>query len=399
MNVIPYELAVEKLTHAFGKILSAEDKPVALCKGRVAAEDAFSSEDFPPFDRSTVDGYAMSHKDTAAATTAAPSLMSLKGEIAMGEYTEAVIDAGECFYVSTGGMLPRGADAVTMIENAEVSNGEVYVFTGLHRGENVAFKGADVRAGEPVVRRGERLTSPRIGLLCSLGIAAVKVYGKLSYYLISTGDELVPPFEEYKKGKIRDTNTAILLSELSEIGNVVKSVVVKDDYAELSAKVREGLSEADVVILSGGSSVGKADYTAKLFSEYGSPLFGGVAVKPGKPTLAAEADGKLLIGLPGHPMAAFTSYRLIVLRALLRACGSDLERPVICRAAKNFPGGKGRSAVVPVRLSNRNEYTAAEPLFYQSGMLSVIGSADGFALLPDYAEGVPAGAPLEVYKI
>ncbi len=399
MNVIPYALAVEKLTDAFGKILVTETVPVSCAMARILACDVYSPEDFPPFDRSTVDGYAHSYKDSSAASAAVPSVLTLKGEVAMGEYTEARINSGECFYVPTGAMLPAGADAVTMIENAEVSNGEVYVSSSLHRGENVVFKGADVHVGETVIRRGERLLSPEIGLLCSLGINFVRVYKKLSFYVVSTGDELVAPDEECQKGKIRDTNTAVLTAELSGIGNVVGAMTVNDDYNKLSATVRKGLSEADVVILSGGSSVGKADYTAKLFSEYGRPLFGGVAVKPGKPTLAAEADNKLLIGLPGHPMAAFTSYRLIVLRALLNACGSDTEPPVVCRAAKNFPGGRGRSAVIPVRLVNKDEFTAAEPLFYKSGMLSVISSADGFALLPDYVEGVPAGAPLEIYRI
>lgn len=399
MNVIPYSLAVKKLTEAFGKILVTETVPVSRASARTAACDVFSPEDFPPFSRSTVDGYAHSHKDSSAASAAVPSVLSLKGEVGMGEYVKARINSGECFYVPTGAMLPEGADAVTMIENAEVSNGEVYLSSSLHRGENVVFKGADIRVGETVIRRGERLTSPKIGLMCSLGIAFVKVYKKLSFYVVSTGDELVPPDAECPIGKIRDTNTSVLIAELSEIGNVVGALTINDDYGKLSETVRKGLSEADVVILSGGSSVGKADYTAKLFSEYGTPLFGGVAIKPGKPTLAAEAGKKLLIGLPGHPMAAFTSFRLIVLRALLNACGSDIEPPVVCRAAKNFPGGRGRSAVIPVKLVNKVEFTAAEPLFYKSGMLSVISSADGFALLPDHVEGVSAGAPLEVYRI
>ena len=196
MNVIPYALAVEKLTDAFGKILVTETVPVSCAMARILACDVYSPEDFPPFDRSTVDGYAHSYKDSSAASAAVPSVLTLKGEVAMGEYTEARINSGECFYVPTGAMLPAGADAVTMIENAEVSNGEVYVSSSLHRGENVVFKGADVHVGETVIRRGERLLSPEIGLLCSLGINFVRVYKKLSFYVVSTGDELVAPDEK-----------------------------------------------------------------------------------------------------------------------------------------------------------------------------------------------------------
>lgn len=399
MNVIPYPSAVKILSEAFGKIVSAEAVPVRDAAGRISAADVFSPEPFPPFDRSSVDGYALSHRDSAAASAAVPAILSLKGEVRMGNPAGLVLSPGECAYVPTGGMLPEGADAVLMIEDAEKSADEIYVSKSLHVGENVLRTGADIAAGERVLTAGERMTAARAGVLSSVGITSVRAFKRLDYYVISTGDELVPPGAKCEKGKIRDTNTVMLVSELSKIGNVKGALQVSDDYPELRRAVSEGLSVSDVVILSGGSSVGKADYTAKLFSEFGRVLFGGVAVKPGKPTLAAETDGRILIGLPGHPMAALTSYRLIVLRALLNACGSDLAAPVVCRAERNFPGGKGRSAFIPVKLINRGDHTAAEPLFYQSGMLSAVGSADGFALLDDSVEGVPKGAPLEVYGI
>ena len=397
INVISYEDAVKALSRAFGGAIGTISLPVTECAGFIAAEDVYAPEDVPPFDRSVVDGYAASYRDTSAASPSVPSILILKGESRMGEATGEVLSSGECFYVPTGGMLPAGADAVLMIEDSEKVNDEIYFSRTLHKGENVIFKGADVAKGDVVLKKGERLGAAVIGALCSMGIATVKVYRKLDYFVISTGDELVPANAECPIGKIRDTNTAILAAELSETGNVVGTALVSDDYEALSRSMRAALDVADVVVVSGGSSVGKADYTAKLFREFGEPLFGGVAVKPGKPTLAAKAGKKLLVGLPGHSMAAFSSCRLILRRALLNACGSDLPAPVVCRALRNFPGGKGRTAVVPVKLKNLPEYTGAEPLFYQSGMLSVISSADGFALLADHVEGVDKGAPLEVY--
>ena len=223
MNVIPYEEAVKTLSHAFGGAIGTISLPVTECAGFIAAEDVYAPEDVPPFDRSVVDGYAASYKDTSAASPSVPSILILKGESRMGEATQARLTPGECFYVPTGGMLPAGADAVLMIEDSD---------------ENVIFKGADVAKGDVVLKKGERLGAAVIGALCSVGISSVKVYRKLDYFVISTGDELVPANAECHIGKIRDTNTAILAAELSEIGSVVGTALVTDDYEALSRAMR-----------------------------------------------------------------------------------------------------------------------------------------------------------------
>ena len=256
MDVIPYEEAVKTLSRAFGGAIGTISLPVTECAGFIAAEDVYAPEDVPPFDRSVVDGYAASYKDTAAASPSVPSVLALKGESRMGEATQARLTPGECFYVPT-----------LMIEDSEKVNDEIYFSRTLHKGENVIFKGADVAEGDVVLKKGERLGAAVIGALCSMGIATVKVYRKLDYFVISTGDELVPANAECPIGKIRDTNTAILAAELSEIGSVVGTALVTDDYEALSRSMRAALDVADVVVVSGGSSVGKADYTAKLFRE------------------------------------------------------------------------------------------------------------------------------------
>ena len=234
MNVIPYEEAVKTLSRAFGGAIGTISLPVTECAGFISAENVCSPEAVPPFDRSVVDGYAASYKDTAAASASVPSVLALKGESRMGEATQARLTPGECFYVPTGGMLPAGADAVLMIEDSEKVNGEIYFSRTLHKGENVIFKGADVAEGDVVLKKGERLGAAVIGALCSMGIATVKVYRKLDYFVISTGDELVPANAECHIGKIRDTNTAMLAAELSEIGSVVGTALVTDDYEALS---------------------------------------------------------------------------------------------------------------------------------------------------------------------
>ena len=255
MNVIPYEEAVETLSRAFGGAIGTISLPVTECAGFIAAEDVYAPEDVPPFDRSVVDGYAASYKDTSAASPSVPSILILKGESRMGEATGEVLSSGECFYVPTGGMLPAGADAVLMIEDSEKVNDEIYFSRTLHKGENVIFKGADVAKGDVVLKKGERLGAAVIGALCSVGISSVKVYRKLDYFVISTGDELVPANAECPICKIRDTNTAILAAELSEIGSVVGTALVTDDYEALSRSMRAALETFAGMAVPAGKAV------------------------------------------------------------------------------------------------------------------------------------------------
>lgn len=398
LKVMSYPAAVAAVGERFSTLLKTETLSVGEAYGAICAEDVLSPETVPAFNRSTVDGYAVVCSDTNAASAASPAVFELTGAVEMGKTADFPVGGGRCCYVPTGGMLPENADAVAMIEDCERRGDEILLSAPLRHLENVAVRGEDISEGEAVLKRGDTIGACKTGALCAAGITRVSVYRKPRFYVISTGDELVGCDEECPLGKVRDVNTA-LVAAAADKWKFAGSERVKDDKELLSRAISRGLERANVVIVSGGSSVGIADYTERLFAEFGDVFLHGVAVKPGKPTLAASRGDKLLIGLPGHPMAAFTSFKLIFERAYLSAAGAERENFLYAEAAVNFAGGRGRACVMPVRLFSEGGTVKAQPLFYKSGMISVLAKCDGFAVLPDYAEGAYKGERLEIYGI
>lgn len=398
-KVLSYPAAVAAVCQRFAAMLTSDTVSVRDAAGAVCASDVISFETVPAFNRSTVDGYAVACADTNAASAASPAVFDLAGEVAMGECADFAIARGSCVYVPTGGMLPAGADAVAMTEDCERRGKEILLSSPLRHFENVAVRGEDITAGDAVLKRGDTIDACKTGALCAAGITRVEVYRKPRFYVISTGDELVGCDEPCPAGKVRDVNTELISAAAAHRWEKAGSERVKDDKDLFAQAVARGLESADVVIVSGGSSVGIADYTERLFAEFGDVFLHGVAVKPGKPTLAASCGKKLLVGLPGHPMAAFVSFKLIFERAYLAATGAERENFLFAEAAVNFAGGRGRACVMPVRLFVEDGKVKAQPLFYKSGMISVLARCDGFAVLPDYAEGAYKGERLEIYGL
>ena len=398
LRVMSYTAALAAVERKFSAMLVAEKRDVDKAAGMICAADVLSAETVPAFDRSTVDGYAVACADTNAASAASPAVFGLVGEIGMGECADMTVGGGMCAYVPTGGMLPAGADAVAMIEDCERRGDEILLSTPLRHLENVACRGEDISEGEVILRRGDTLDACKTGALCAAGVTSVEVYRKPSFYVVSTGDELVAYDQPCPLGKVRDVNTE-LISVATSRWSLAGRERVPDDEEALSGAIGRGLDCADIVVVSGGSSVGIADLTERIFARYGEVFMHGVAMKPGKPTLAASSRGKLLVGLPGHPMAAFTSFKLIFERAYLAATGAERGNFLFARASVNFAGGRGRACVMPVKLSVEDGEVSARPLFYKSGMISVLASCDGFAVLPENAEGAYKGERLEIYGL
>ena len=398
LKVMPYEKAVAAVAERFAKMSVAEQVKTSDAAGRICAEDVVSRETVPAFDRSTVDGYAVFHGETNAASAASPAVFSLGGEVLMGQPADSEAGDGKCVYVPTGGMLPKGADAVAMIEDAEKRGDEILLSKPLRIYENVTRKGEDIECGAAILKKGDVINACKAGALYAAGITCIKAVKRPRFYVISTGDELVDCAEECPAGKVRDVNTGLLRSA-ADAWEFAGAERVTDDFELLSQALTRAEQVADVILLSGGSSVGVADYTERLFAERGDLFLRGVAMKPGKPTLAAYRDGKLFVGLPGHPMAAYTAFRLIFERAYLRAAGAEKELFLRARAAVNFAGGVGRSCVMPVRLFRENGEVFAAPLFYKSGMISVLAACDGFTVIADYEEGVQKGEMLDIYGL
>lgn len=370
--------------------------PLLRASGRTLACDLQAAEDVPAFDRTTVDGYAVHAADTFGAGAAIPAQLTVVGSVAMGEEPQFSLHAGECAAISTGGMLPQGADAAVMVEHTDNDHGLCLVYRSVAPGENVTRRGDDIAAGSTVLRAGTRIGAPQIGVLSALGVYEVPVFRRPVIAVISTGDELVQ--KDPAAGQVRDVN-GYLLSALIERagGEALFYGAVADERQRIADALKDCLEKADAVLISGGSSAGTRDMTVGILDELGEVFFHGIAMKPGKPTIFGTAQGKPVFGLPGHPLAAYFVFRLIVAEYLRAMLQTPADKPL--RAAvlsTNVPSNHGREEYLCVRVNERNE---AVPLHTKSGVISVLSCADGFIRIPRDTEGLEKGANVEICEL
>ncbi|WML50449.1 molybdopterin molybdotransferase MoeA [Neobacillus sp. PS3-34] len=339
----------------------------------VLSESVKAAENVPGFDRSTVDGYAVRAGDTYGSTESMPGFLTVAGEVRMGEIADKPVGSGEAIYVPTGGMLPPGSDSVIMIEHCEEIAGLLNTYKQVAPGENVIKAGEDIRMGEILLEEGTRLRPQELGALAALGITEVEVYRKIKVAYLSSGDEIVPyQTQTLKTGQIRDINY-LTIAGLAREWNIEVQYggIVCDDFEIFSKQAKELYDQTDCLILSGGSSVGAKDYTTDVIQSLGDPgvYVHGISVKPGKPTILAMADGKPVIGLPGHPASAMIIFRLFGERILKRLSGEVLEKKperIFARITKNIPSSPGRSDYIRVRLFEKDSEWWAEPIIGKS---------------------------------
>ncbi|HMM68873.1 MAG TPA: molybdopterin molybdotransferase MoeA [Gudongella oleilytica] len=387
-----------------GYTLQSEELELEKTTGRTLSEDVVSEEDVPGFDRSTVDGYAIVAEDSHGATDSIPSLLMIKGEVRMGEEAALTIKNGETVYVPTGGMIPKGATAMVMIENTEkMDDNTLLIYKPVSVGENILFKGEDVRVGQTVLRKGYRLTPQGIGVLASLGITKAKVYKKPRVHIISTGDEIIEIRDKLDIGKIRDINSYSIGSLVESLGGEISGrVIIGDDYDQLLKGVLEGLEKCDILILSGGSSVGTRDYTYQVIEALGGKgvLIHGLAIKPGKPTIVGDGRGKLVVGLPGHPVSSIVVFKAIVepfIRSLMNR--EDILPQVRALVTQNFPSSPGKETYHMVRLDKEHGEYLAIPSFGKSGMITLLSGSQGYIVIKEHEEGVNKGELRDVFLI
>ena len=397
LNVVSMDEAIRITQAEFSSYEIGNEKlNISDCIGRVLAEDIVSNENIPPFDRSTVDGYAVLSSDTFGAGESMPSMLSLTGEILMGEQAKDTLSSGECIKISTGGMLPKGADSVVMVEHTEqMIDGTCLIYKAVSPYQNVTKKGDDVKIGQKVINKGTLITSKHIGILCALGITEVECAKKIKVGIISSGDEIVPVEESVPLGKIRDINSHFLASLIKENGYDAKEYgIVRDDFDELYCTLQKAADECDAVLISGGSSAGAKDMTAAVIDKNGEVFFHGIAVKPGKPTIFGKVKGKAVFGLPGHPAAAYLITKTVVMN-LLRFCSKQESKPLTLSAeiTESISSNHGREELVPVILKG----SKAHPLFFKSGLVSLLSSADGFVIIPRNKEGLFKDEKVTVY--
>ncbi len=367
--------------------------------GRVLAEDISASEYVPDFDRSTVDGYAVRARDTFGCSDAIPAILPLCGEVLMGKGAAFALPEGACCEVPTGGEIPKGADCAVMIEYTEnYGDGTIGIGKAAAPGQNMIFRGDDVFPGKTVLDRGRLLSSQDIGALAAIGRTRVPVVKKLRVGLVSTGDELVPPDAIPGPGQVRDVNAPLLGAMLRAFGTEVTAYgIVRDDEAELSDAVRRAAAENDAVLLSGGSSAGVKDAACRIIESMGELLLHGIAMKPGKPAILGKAGEIPLVGLPGHPVAAYFVAKLFVLPLLGRLEGREMPRyTVAARLTESVGANHGRAQYTCVKLEENNGRLLARPIRSKSGLITTLAGSDGFFCIGRDCEGLPQGAEIQV---
>ena len=383
----------------FSSLGETELVSLGAAMGRVLAEDIAATEYVPDFDRSTVDGYAVRARDTFGCSDSIPAILPLQAEVLMGQGAEFQLNPEECVAVPTGGAMPRGADAVVMVEFSEdYGDGTIGIGKSVAPGQNMIFRGDDVFPGKVILQKGRVLSSQDIGALAAIGRVQVPVKKRLTVGVISTGDELVPPEVMPGPGQVRDVNSPMLEAMLGAFGvNVINYGIVIDNEALLSEKVHKAVAECDAVLLSGGSSVGVKDAACRIIESMGSLLLHGIAIKPGKPTILGKAGVKPLVGLPGHPVAAYFITKLFVLPLLSRLQGRMQEiYTTTAKVTESIGANHGRAQYQCCRLERREGQLYAYPIRGKSGLITTLAGADGYFCIDRDCEGLPKFAEIQV---
>ena len=383
--------------------LGREIIPIDAALGRVLAADVVSPVDVPSFDRSNVDGFAVVAEDTFGASEEVPRTVLLGGEeIHTGIIPASVLHPGTAVLIATGGMVPRGADAVVMVEYAESRGGELRIARAVTAGSGISFAGTDITAGETVLRQGQLLTSRDTGVLAAIGVAKVTVWRQPTVAILSTGDEIIAPGDPMQPAKVYDSNAQILADAVKESGGQpMRLGITHDDVAALRARLHQALAAADIVLLSGGTSKGAGDVSYRVVAELKDPgiVAHGVALKPGKPICLAATKGRPVVVLPGFPTSAiFTFHEFVapVIR-LLAGRGSEERLVVPAKLAVKVNSEIGRTEYLLVGLvQTPNEGLAAYPMGQGSGSVTTFSRADGFATIGRHEEIVEAGTIVNI---
>ncbi|NWF87185.1 molybdopterin molybdenumtransferase MoeA [Candidatus Bathyarchaeota archaeon] len=392
--------------HSTPKPLGVEKIPLLKAHNRVLAEDIIALMDIPPFSRSTVDGYAVKAEDTYGAEENKPIKLTICGSANVGEPPKIVVKRGEAAEIVTGAPMPEGADAVVMIEYTERKDDALYVYRAIAKDGNVMKAGSDIKKGEKILKAGQLLGSSEIGVLAALGLAKAAVYVVPRVAVLSTGAEVTEPGKKLPQGKIYDINAYSLSGAVRESGaEPIYLGVVPDEASELRKTLKHALESADIVITSGGVSVGPKDLLPQTLDALGKPgvIVCGIAIKPGKPTTVAVIDGKMVFSLPGHPTSALLIFHLLVRPILQRMAGlkeKEVFEVKAFAALRMFPA-KGRRTFVMVKLKrDKTNRLLAEPVQEGlSGAITTLAKADGFVEIPENQQFIDAGEEVTVHLL
>jgi len=412
LDVVDRDEAARRFhTHLKLRPVGSETVPLSRALGRILARASAAEVDVPGFDRASVDGFAVHADDTAGASERAPRTLTLNPEILTpGKEPQLPVTPGTATLIATGGMVPRGADAVVMVEHTEAVDCDGNTIVEIRRpaaaGQFIAFAGSDLARGETMLRAGQVLTSRETGMLAAVGRAAVEVWRKPRVAIISTGDEIIAPGDPTRAGAVYDSNAAILAAAVEEAGGLAHPLGIgPDDEEVLSRLVGGGLASCDMVILSGGTSKGAGDLCYRAIAGFREPgiVVHGVALKPGKPLCLAVTGGKPIVVLPGFPTSAIFTFHEFVAPVIRAFAGLSAERAEYLAATLplRISSERGRTEYLMVSLVRTGEEgaLAAYPNPKGSGAVTAFSQADGFISIGQHVESVPAGTPVQVQLI
>jgi len=387
--------------------MEKETQPLDKALDRVLGHDIRSDINVPDFPRAIMDGYAVKAASTFGASEGNPAYLNVIANIAMGEAPNISIKPGEAAKISTGGMLPKGTDSVVMIEHTDaIDDITVEVYRSVAPGQHVIQIGEDLQANKIILSQGQKLRPQEIGILAALGIETVSVYRQPVVAIVSTGDEIVPITDTPTLGQIRDINSYTLAGQVIQAGGLPMGMgIVTDDFKALDQMCRAAIEQADVIFVSGGSSVGMRDFTIEVLEKLPDSeiLAHGISISPGKPTILAKVGQKLFCGLPGHVASAMVVFHMVI-RPYIEHIGGrnpDFDRPRICNARlqRNLASKQGRVDCIRVRIHQEAHQLIAEPILGKSGLIRTMIEADGLVCIDKNTEGLDKGADVEVHLL
>jgi len=393
--VISLEEARAILDATGAPIANVETTMLGEANGRVLASDVVAQGDVPPFSRAGMDGYAVRAGDTQGASRAAPRTLTKIGTLYTGQASQLTVRDGECVEISTGAPIPDGADAVIMVEETDSDDDTVVrILAEVQPQQNIGRQGSDIQTGQVVVAAGELMNASRIGALAAIGTLWVDVYDRPRVAILSTGNEVVDPGRALKPGQIYDINRFTLAAVVSDNGGIPIVYPPAPDTLDALLEALDDLVDYDIVVFSGGSSVGERDLIRDAIAAKGKMLFHGVAVKPGKPTGLGVVNGKPVFALPGYPTSCLSNAHLLLVPMLRRIArlGPRVSRTLTMPLATRIASTVGRHQFYTVRIENGT----VVPAFKASGAITSMSRADGYIEIPAHVNAVEAGTPVDV---
>ena len=383
--------AAKEILFSLSKEVDAEKVSIDDALGRVLAEDIAASVDVPPFAKSAMDGYAVIASDTFGASNTQHKILKQIGQVYPGDFPDEKVGESTCFEIATGAPIPEGADAVLMVEYTEKNDDEITIYRAVAPGENVIKAGSDIKSGTKVLEKGVILNPRLSAVLAATGISEVPVKRKPIVAVCSTGNELVRAPEKLGKGQIYETNARSLIDGLREIQcEPLDLGIAVDDKDDLRAKIIDAVQNADIVLLTGGSSMGATDLLVEVLSELGEVIVHGIAVKPGKPTIISKVNDKIVFGLPGHPASALSNFYILVKPLIYQMLGTEKPADIVVEAkiTRKIASTIGRYEFLAVRTYENAGELFAEPVLKGSSAITTLANASGFVEIDENVEVV-----------